>query len=248
MRAGSSLLGRQRLATTGTDARDRPVASLGAVALPFLPYTVVGIVHLVAIAVGADGLVAVTKPLLMPALLLALLVALPSAARRSETALWAGLGILLGWLGDVSLMDAGTGFVIGLGFFLLGHVAYVVLFVRRMRTGRPRWWSAGYALWFVALLVVLAPHAGALLVPLALYGLSLVALGVTGSACSPWIAAGAACFVVSDSLLGLDRFLPGFALPQVDLAIMVTYIAAQGLIAFGVVRRARAVALVPALV
>jgi uncharacterized membrane protein YhhN len=217
------------------------------VALPFLPYVVVGIVHLVAIAVGADGVVAATKPLLMPALLFALLLALPPAARRSGTALWAGLGILSGWLGDVSLMDAGIGFLIGLGFFLLGHIAYIVLFVRRMRARRPRWWSAVYAVWFVALLVVLAPHAGALLVPLAVYGLTLAVLGVAGSACSPWIAAGSACFVVSDSLLGLDRFLPGFSMPQVDLAIMVTYIAAQGLIAFGVVRRARSAALVPAL-
>ncbi|MFF2052372.1 lysoplasmalogenase [Leifsonia sp. NPDC058194] len=215
-------------------------------ALPFLPYTVVGIVHLIAIVAGADGVVAATKPLLMPVLLVTLIVALPPAARRGGTALWGGLGILFGWLGDVFLMDAGIGFVIGLGFFLLGHIAYIVLFVRRLRLGRPRWWSAVYALWFAALLVVLAPHAGALLVPLALYGLSLAVLGVTASACSPWIVAGAACFVVSDSLLGLDRFLPGFALPQADLAIMLTYIAAQGLICWGAVRRERAAALLPA--
>lgn len=94
---------------------------------------------------------------------------------------------------------------------------------------------------------MLAPHAGALLIPLALYGATLAVLGITGSACSPWIATGAALFVVSDSLLGLDRFLPGFALPQADVAIMLTYIAAQGLICWGVVRRARAVVTVPLL-
>ncbi|MCI0158637.1 lysoplasmalogenase [Leifsonia shinshuensis] len=215
-------------------------------ALPFLPYIVVGITHLVAILTGADTVVAVTKPLLMPALLLALLLSLPS--RRGETVVLASLGILFGWLGDLSLMDLGPGFVVGLAFFLLGHVAYIVLFVRRMRSRRlPRWWSAAYVPWFAGLLAVLAPHAGALLVPLALYGLALAVLGITGSACSPWIASGAALFVVSDSLLGLDRFLPGFALPQVDLAIMLTYIAAQGLICWGVVRQARATAVVPSL-
>lgn len=215
-------------------------------ALPFLPYIVVGLVHLVAIVAGADGVVAATKPLLMPVLLLTLILALPAPARRGGTALWGGLGILFGWLGDVFLMDAGIGFVIGLGFFLLGHVAYIVLFVRRQRLRRPRWWSAVYGLWFVALLVVLAPHAGALLVPLALYGLSLAVLGITASACSPWVSAGAACFVVSDSLLGLDRFLPGFALPESDFAIMLTYILAQGLICAGAVRRERAAVLVAA--
>ncbi|WP_348787235.1 lysoplasmalogenase [Leifsonia sp. NPDC080035] len=214
-------------------------------ALPFLPYIVVGIVHLIAVLAGADALVALTKPLLMPALLLALLLALP--VRRGETALLAGLGILFGWLGDLSLMDVGPGFVIGLAFFLLGHLAYIVLFWRRLRVRRPRWWSAVYVLWYAGLLAVLAPHAGGMLVPLALYGLTLAVLGITASACSPWIATGAALFVVSDSLLGLDRFLPGFALTQADAAIMLTYILAQGIICWGVVRRARAVARVPSL-
>ncbi len=217
-----------------------------AVALAFLPYTVVGLLHLVAIAVGADAVVTVTKPLLMPALLVALLLALPAPARRSEVALWTGLGILFGWLGDVFLMDAGLGFVIGLGFFLLGHAAYIVLFARRLLLRRPRRWSIVYAAWFVALLVVLAPHAGALLVPLALYGLTLAVLGATASGCSPWIATGAACFVVSDSILGLDRFLPGFALPGVDLVIMTTYLVAQGLICWGAVRAVRVRVLAPA--
>ena len=204
--------------------------------VPFLPYIVVGITHLVAILAGADAVVAVTKPLLMPALLLALLLALPS--RRGETVVLASLGILFGWLGDLSLMDVGPGFVVGLAFFLLGHVAYIVLFVRRLRVRRlPRWWSAVYVPWFAGLLAVLAPHAGGLLVPLALYGLALAVLGITGPA----------LLAFSYSLLGLDRLLPSFAMPQVDFAIMLTYIAAQGLICWGVVRQSRAVVAVPSL-
>ena len=38
-----------------------------------------------------------------------------------------------------------------------------------------------------------------------------------------------------DTLLGLNKFLPGFELWQVDFLIMLSYIAAQGLIALGVV-------------
>lgn len=203
----------------------------------FVPYIVVSVVHLVCVLAGAATLVAVTKPLLMPVLLVCLLWALP--VRRGEVALLGSLAVLFGWLGDVSLMDAGPGFVIGLGFFLLGHLAYVVLFWRRMRFRRPPWWSVVYLAWFAALLAVLAPHAGALLAPLAAYGLALVALGASGSACNRWISVGAACFVVSDSLLGLDRFLPGFALWQIDFLIMLSYLAAQGLICVGIVRAAR---------
>jgi hypothetical protein len=36
----------------------------------------------------------------------------------------------------------------------------------------------------------------------------------------------------------LNRFLPGFELWQVDLLIMLSYLAAQGLIAFGAIRMA----------
>jgi len=213
------------------------------VASRFVPYIVVGVLHLLSVLLsgvlpGAELLVAITKPLLMPVLLVCLLWALP--ARRGEVAVLGSLAVLFGWLGDVSLMNVGPGFVIGLGFFLLGHLAYVVLFWRRMRVRRPPWWVAVYLLWFAALLGVLAPHAGALLVPLAAYGLALVALGASGAACNSWIAVGSACFVASDSLLGLDRFLPGFALWQVDALIMLTYIVAQGLICFGIVRRMRA--------
>ncbi|WP_431280176.1 lysoplasmalogenase [Leifsonia poae] len=207
-------------------------------ALPFLPYTVVGILHLVALFVGADSVSTLTKPLLMPALLIAFLWALPK--RRGEVAVLGSLAILFGWLGDVSLLDAGAGFLIGLGFFLLGHLAYVVLFARRMRIRRrPRWWAAIYLVWWVALVGILAPHAGALLAPLAAYGIVLGALAVTGSACNRWIAVGSASFLVSDTLLGLDRFLPGFALWQVDFLIMLTYLAGQGLMVWGIVRHAK---------
>lgn len=204
-------------------------------ALPFLPYIVVGILHLVSQLFGIDALTAITKPLLMPALLVALLWALPR--RRGEVALLASLAILFGWLGDVSLMDAGPGFLIGLGFFLLGHLAYLTLFWRRMRVrARPRWWAAVYLVWWVGLVGILAPHAGAMLAPLALYGLVLGALAAVGSACDRWIAIGSAAFLVSDSLLGFRLFLPGFHPWQIDFLIMLTYLAGQGLMVAGIVR------------
>ncbi|MFF1574427.1 lysoplasmalogenase [Leifsonia sp. NPDC058292] len=206
-------------------------------AIPFLPYTVVGILHLLALFFGAETISTLTKPLLMPALLLAFLLTLPR--RRGEVALLGSLAILFGWLGDVSLLDAGAGFLIGLGFFLLGHLAYLVLFLRRMRLRRrPRWWAAVYLVWWVALVGILAPHAGVLLAPLAVYGLILGALAAWGSTCNRWIAVGSASFLASDTLLGLDRFLPDFSVGQVDFLIMLTYLAGQALMAWGIVQTA----------
>ncbi|WP_223695168.1 lysoplasmalogenase family protein [Leifsonia poae] len=210
-------------------------------ALPFVPYIVVGILHLLALLFGADAASTLTKPLLMPALFVALLWALPR--RRGEVMLLASLALLFGWLGDVSLLPAGPGILFGLGFFLLGHLAYIVLFWRRMRVRRrPRWWAAVALLWWVALVGILAPHTGALLVPLALYGLVLGGLFVVGSACGPWVTAGSTAFVVSDTLLGLHLFLPGFSPWQIDFLIMLSYLTAQGLLVAGILRRERSAA------
>ena len=85
-------------------------------------------------------------------------------------------------------------------------------------------------------MVVLAPHLGSLLIPVAVYGLVLCAMGSLALHCNRWIALGGALFVISDTLLGLHNFLPGFALWQIDFLIMLSYLAAQALFAFGVLR------------
>lgn len=201
----------------------------------FVPYIVVGIIHIVALAMDATAVSDFTKPLLMVLLLAAFLFSLPRL--RSEIALLGTLGIGLSWLGDVSLASPDSlGFIIGLAFFLLAHVAYIVLFWRKFRTRKFPVVAAVYPLWWVGLVIVLAPHLGNLLIPVAVYGLVLGTMGAIALRCDIRIAIGGALFVVSDTLLGLDRFLPGFDLWQVHTIIMTTYIAAQGLIAYGAVR------------
>jgi len=217
------------------------------VVVPFLPYVVVGALHVVSLLFGAGPVSDLTKPLLMPALLVAFLVLLPR--RRGEVVILGSLAILFGWFGDLALMDARDGFLIGLCFFLVGHLAYVLLIWRRMRIrSRPAWWSAIYPVWWVALVGILAPHTGSLIAPLAVYGVVLGALAISGSACNRWIAIGSASFLISDTLLGLHRFLPGFSFWPVDALIMLTYLAGQGLIVWGVLVRMRSASpLMPAL-
>lgn len=201
----------------------------------FAPYLLVSVIHLVALATGNTAISDFTKPVLMVLLFVAFLFSLPHV--RGEVALLGSLGILLSWIGDVTLSSPdGLGFLIGLGFFLLAHVAYVILFVRKLRMQRLRALAVVYVAWWIALVVVLAPHLGALLIPVVVYGLVLCAMGALALHCNHWIAAGGALFVISDSLLGLNNFLPGFELWQVDFLVMLTYLAAQGLIVFGVLR------------
>ncbi|MDX2025226.1 lysoplasmalogenase [Microcella sp.] len=205
----------------------------------FTPFIAVTVVHLIAIAAGGDQIVAATKPLLMPALLIALLLGLP--ARRSILLVWGGLALVFSWLGDVLLQSPGDiGFLIGMGAFGLAHLAYIALYLGPLRTRCAPWWGiAVAALWWIALVTFLAPNLGGLLVPVAVYGLVLGTAAATALGTSRLIATGAGVFLVSDTLLGLDRFLPGFSFGAVDLLIMFTYCLGQGLIIAGVVTVAR---------
>lgn len=205
----------------------------------FTPYALVTIVHLVAITLGEGGIVAATKPLLMPALLLGLVLGLP--ARRSRLLLWGALALVFSWLGDVLLQNPGDiGFLLGMGAFGLAHVAYLALYLGPLRTRRVPWWGILLGLvWWGGMVGILAANLGGLLVPVALYGLVLGAAAVCALATRPIVAVGALVFLVSDTLLALDRFLPGFAFPAIDFSIMLTYCLGQGLIIAGVIAVAR---------
>lgn len=201
----------------------------------FIPYLIVGIVHLVALTVDNEALSTFTKPLLMLSLIAGLLFALPRW--RTEVALFATLALLFSWAGDVGIASPGDlSFLVALVFFLIAHLFYLILFMRKLRIRSMSIWSLVYLVWWVAFLAILAPHIGSLLIPVAGYGLVLGAMGALALSCNRLIASGGLLFVVSDSLLALNKFLPGFDLWQVDFFIMLSYIAAQGLIALGVVR------------
>lgn len=203
----------------------------------FTPYAVVGVIYLVAQYLQADEVTDFVKPLLMPILLAGFLFAVPRV--RSEIAVLGSVAIVLSWLGDVTLGAVGEiWFLVGLGFFLLAHVAYLVLFVRRLKRRPMRSVALAYLLWWVSLLAVLWPHLGNLLLPVAVYGVVLGLMGAVGLSCNRWVAIGGALFAVSDSLLGINRFHPDFEWSLVHVAIMLTYISAQGLIAWGAVRTA----------
>lgn len=92
----------------------------------------------------------------------------------------------------------------------------------------------------VLLVALLAPRLGPLLLPVIVYGLALngmawqaweraARVGSPGARLAAW---GAALFVLSDSVLAVNRFLQPFAANVI--VVMCTYIAAQTLIAMSV--------------
>jgi alkenylglycerophosphocholine/alkenylglycerophosphoethanolamine hydrolase len=207
----------------------------------FVPFVVASVLHLGALFASAAGvsgageLASASKPALMLTLLGGFLAATPRP--RGPVAIWACVAIVLSLAGDVLFAQPGdVGFILGLGGFLLAHVAYTILFLGPLRTtGMPRL-AALYGLWWFGLLALLLPHLGALAVPVVVYGGVLGLSAASALSTNRTIAVGAALFLLSDTVLACKLFLPGFEFWQQDFAIMVLYCAGQGLIALGVVR------------
>lgn len=201
----------------------------------FLPYLLLSAVHVVALAVGAASVAAPTKIGLMP--LLAFAVVMCARGVRATAGLTLLLvAILLSWLGDSvgSLLPFLPQLPAMLVFFGIAHLAYMLLFWRHLAIRRVAVWALVYALWWIAMVVFVAPHAGDLAVAVAIYGVVLAGTAVLATRATRIVAIGAAFFLASDSLLAFLLFLPD-APGWLDPAVMTTYTLGQGLIAAGAV-------------
>ncbi|MEU1973646.1 lysoplasmalogenase [Microbacterium sp. NPDC019599] len=202
----------------------------------FALYAAIALVHIAALAVGADAVAAPTKLLLMPALAVGVFVAgRGSRWGLAYTLLFAALA--LSWLGD----GAGTFFPFApelpmmLLCFGLAHLCYIWLFWRVLAERPLPPWAAVYAVWWIGLLLILWPNLGALLIPVALYGLVLGGTAAAASRCHPLIAWGGAFFLASDTILAFRLFTPDAMPDWTSPLVMITYCLGQGLIAAGVV-------------
>lgn len=147
------------------------------------------------------------------------------------------LGLVFSLAGDVFLMLPGDRFVPGLASFLVAHLCYIAAFASSAGARVTPRLLIPYALYDLAFMVLVWPHLGPLRMPVAAYGVVLAGMG--WQAAERWTAlrtrpalgaaAGGALFVLSDSMLAINRFVAPFRASR--LIIMTTYIAAQWLIA-----------------
>lgn len=132
----------------------------------------------------------------------------------------------------------------GLSAFLIAHLLYLAVFVRAMRRGGMRggaWkWAALVALGalVVAMPVYLWADLGDMRLPVIAYTGAIAVMAVTALwAPSHGIAlpAGAALFIISDSLIAIGAFKPENGLPDLlfDPGIWASYVAAQILLTLG---------------
>ncbi len=201
-----------------------------------VPFFAVSAFHLVVKAAGLVDLDRASKGFTVPALLVgAALVLLIGRLRMTlPVTCLLGAALVLSWLGDVTL---GASFELGLGSFLLAHVAYIVLFHLAFRR-RTSWWAVGLVPWFAGLLLALWPFLGPLLPLVALYGAVLGYMAASATRGNAFTMIGGTLFVASDSILAFRLFTPLFQTPLEDVLIMGLYLAAQLCIVVGVLRTA----------
>lgn len=198
-------------------------------------FVVCSVLDLVAEATGADGVAFALRLLVMPLLIGVLLTARPVLSRTVVLVLGA---LVLSWLGDTAGGASNLAKIVLFGvaqFFFIG-----AFWPHRRR-------SLLYRRVAVVIYLVLAGtiaaamlgRAGELAIPVAVYGLSLVTMAILSTGISRRAGIGGILFLISDSLLGMSWFYRPVSDNLLDFAIMLTYLAAQGLLVWGVIRADR---------
>lgn len=199
----------------------------------FLPYIAVAAAHVILLALDSPA-AGPTKLLLMPLLAVPAIVAARRVTPRTAIALLA-VALLFSWLGHGAgaFFPSAPELPLMLAFFGIAHLAYIALFLRHLAHRRMPWWTLIYAVWWVAMIAVLGPHTGGLLIGVAIYGVVLGGTAALSARCHPLIATGGAFFLASDTILAFRLFLPDGLPAWSSPAVMLTYTLGQGLIVAG---------------
>lgn len=179
-----------------------------------------------------------------------LLVALMAATIFSRTFLHKSLlftALMFCWTGDVLLLFAGRDamyFILGLVAFLVGHIFYIFLFKKMIKSNRGIfriniWALSMIGLYLIAFYVLMSPHLGSMLIPVMIYAVvistmlyfAILLYRFLPAYNSFFILSGALAFVISDSILAVNKFYS--PLPLSGFLIMLTYLYAQGAIVWG---------------
>lgn len=164
--------------------------------------------------------------------------------QRDLSGMLLGLALAFGSLGDVLLERRGL-FVYGLISFLVGHLFYIALWAKHLKASAVpssrKLVIAVLAIFLVLMLWWQLPVPG-LSVPLTVYMCVLTLMAVLATAANlrgNWVMIGAILFLISDSLIGIERFKHLIGGHTAGVSIWSTYYLAQYLLAFGYLGNSR---------
>ncbi len=210
----------------------------------FFLYLIAGLLNLYAHYAGNEALGNYTKPALMPLLLFYIYES--SKGRVTFLILLLCIAVILSWGGDLALMyDGELFFVMGLGLFLLAHIAYSFLFLRSIdfKIEVGYWRILPVVLFAVFFIYYLQPHTGSMTIPVVVYALVISVMVGTAllrerrvpQRSFVLVAIGSGLFILSDAMIGTSKFVQPFYCAE--CLIMSTYIAAQLLITMGILEQ-----------
>ena len=220
--------------------------------ITFIIFFIVAVLELAGVALKLEWLVLLSKPLLMPALLMWAIA--ESSFQRRKLRVSIVVALIFSFLGDTFLLfDAKDEiyFLLGLGSFLVAQTAYAFTFFKDTRKPLP--FSSAYLFAVIILLSAyvgiffynLHSSLGGMAIPVFIYAIAVGSMGMmaalryksVSSKSFYLVLLGAALFILSDTFIALDKFLFEGQLPFASIIIMSTYIVAQFLIVKGLIRR-----------
>jgi uncharacterized membrane protein YhhN len=206
------------------------------IAKSIIPFTAVFTVHLISILCKWDSIIFYTKPLL----LLALITYCFGNVKFNVTIFAA---LLFSLLGDVLLLFQESNplfFIFGLIAFLAAHICYIIYFITIKKQEGNTNWSALIILltlaYGIALVSLLFPKLGELKLPVIVYAATICTMLIAALhiKANKFFAIGGILFVISDSLLAINKFYLPFT--SASFSIMLTYGLAQTFIVTGIIK------------
>ncbi|CDF79722.1 YhhN-like family protein [Formosa agariphila KMM 3901] len=184
----------------------------------------------------------ITKPALLISLILFFYKTNSSASTYVKK--FTLLALVFSLIGDILLMFQDKNalfFPLGLASFLIAHIMYILVFLKDRRTNKKSLlFLTVVSLYGLILLHFLSPNLGELFTPVIIYIIAILAMVTTAylrnktdSKMSYYlILIGAFLFIISDSILAIDKFL--VPLNYSHILIMLTYGLAQLTLVLGI--------------
>ncbi len=209
-------------------------------------FCVVLAANLIAIYTENETLQTISKPLIVLTLIAYFITA--TSSLKSWLKKWIIIALFFSWVGDVLLMFEKRDslfFLLGLSAFLLAHVFYILFFhaIRVMENIKSNvLFLLVVVVYYAILQSILEPFLGNMKLPVRVYGvvisfmllLALHMLFIKQKTTGRWIATGACFFVISDTLLAINKFYLPFE--YAGIVILLIYGLAQLFIIEGAVR------------
>lgn len=203
------------------------------------------LIHLYSEFIDNKTLRYVTKPLLMPLVLLYYIFSLSFTAINWFLI----IALVFGLLGDISLMIGREGkwFMMGLGSFLIGHIFYIITYLTLLGTDILQFPPLGWLLLIPLVVITLffffrikgkmgdlkIPTISYIIVIFLMSFFAMLLLAVFPELAFSLTYIGAILFIISDGIIAVDKF--DVNIPKRGVYIMLTYVLAQFFITQGII-------------